>query len=127
MSAGNRALGLAVGIVLAAAGSPTALAAGHGAGPGAAHALRAPLPNGLGPCIPGTGPGEACPPVWPEPNNLPFTGRDNNINVFVGGNMLVRRGAAEAEGKVVVLGDFDMNKSAGGNVYNVGIAGVGSR
>ncbi|MFE2326238.1 choice-of-anchor A family protein [Streptomyces sp. NPDC059385] len=127
MSAGNRALGLAVGIVLAAVGSPTAQAAGHGAGPAAAQALRAPLPSGLGPCIPGTGPGEACPPFWPEPNNLPFTGRDNNVNVFVGGNMLVRRGAAEAEGKVVVLGDFDMNKSAGGNVYNVGIAGVGSR
>ncbi|MFF5704863.1 choice-of-anchor A family protein [Streptomyces sp. NPDC012794] len=128
MSARNWTLGLAVGAVLAA-GTPTALAAGPGTEPPtAARALRAPLPGGLGPCIPGgTGPGEGCPSPYPEPNNLPFTGRDSNINVFVGGDMLVRRGAAEAEGKVVVLGDFDMNKSAGGLVYNVGIAGVGSR
>ncbi|MEU3723615.1 choice-of-anchor A family protein [Streptomyces sp. NPDC031705] len=128
MSARNWTLGLAVGVVLAA-GAPAALASGPGGAepPAAARALRAPLPGGLGPCIPGTGPGEACPSVWPEPNNLPFTGRDTNINVFVGGDMLVRRGAAEAEGRVVVLGGFDMNKSAGGTVYNVGIAGVGSR
>ncbi|MEU8436323.1 choice-of-anchor A family protein, partial [Streptomyces sp. NPDC029216] len=97
-----------------------------GTAPPAARALRAPLPGGLGPCIPGgTGPNQGCPPVWPDPNNRDFTGRDNGINVFVGGNMSVRRGAAEAEGKVVVLGDFDLNKTAG--VYNVGIAGVGSR
>ncbi|MFF2194095.1 choice-of-anchor A family protein [Streptomyces sp. NPDC058157] len=133
MSASTWTLGLAVGAVLAAtAGAPSALAAGPGPGPGtappAARALRAPLPGGLGPCIPGgTGPGQGCPPVWPDPNNGPFTGRDNGINLFVGGDMQVRRGAAEAEGKVVVLGDFDMNKSAGGRVYNVGIAGVGSR
>ncbi|MFD5422449.1 choice-of-anchor A family protein [Streptomyces sp. NPDC127069] len=129
MSARNWTLGLAVGAVLAATtGAPSALAAGPGTAPPAARALRAPLPGGLGPCIPGgTGPNQGCPPVWPDPNNLPYTGRDNGINLFVGGDMLVRRGAAEAEGKVVVLGDFDMNKSAGGNVYNVGIAGVGSR
>ncbi|MEW1635561.1 choice-of-anchor A family protein [Streptomyces sp. NPDC093801] len=129
MSARNWTLGLAVGAVLAAtAGAPSALAAGPGGSPPAARALRAPLPGGLGPCIPGgTGPNQGCPPVWPEPNNGTFTGRDNGINLFVGGDMQVRRGAAEAEGKVVVLGDFDMNKSAGGNVYNVGIAGVGSR
>lgn len=125
MSARKWTLGLAVGVVLAG-GSPTALAAGPGTEPPAtARSLRAPLPGGLGPCIPGDGPGEACPSFWPEPNNLAFTGRDQNINVFVGGDMLVRRGAAEAEGKVVVLGDFDMNKTSG--VYNVGIAGVGSR
>ncbi|WP_185899330.1 choice-of-anchor A family protein [Streptomyces sp. WAC07061] len=125
MSARNWTLGLAVGVVLAT-GAPTALAAGPGGEPPAtARTLRAPLPGGLGPCIPGKEPGEACPSSWPDPNNGDFTGRDQNINVFVGGDMLVRRGAAEAEGKVVVLGDFDMNKTAG--VYNVGIAGVGSR
>ncbi|MGE7388493.1 choice-of-anchor A family protein [Streptomyces sp. NPDC004126] len=127
MSARKWTLGLAVGVVLAA-GSPTALAAGPGTEPPAtARTLRAPLPGGLGPCIPGgTAAGEGCPNPYPEPGNwVPFPGRDQNINVFVGGDMLVRLGAAEAEGKVVVLGDFDMNKTAG--VYNVGIAGVGSR
>ncbi|MFJ3881522.1 choice-of-anchor A family protein [Streptomyces sp. NPDC090077] len=127
MSARNWTLGLAVGVVLASGAAPTALAAGPGTEtPTAARTLRAPLPGGLGPCIPGgTLPGEGCPDPYPEVGNGPFAGRDRNINVFVGGDMLVRLGAAEAEGKVVVLGDFDMNKTAG--VYNVGIAGVGSR
>lgn len=40
----------------------------------------------------------------------------------------MRGAAAEAEGRVVVLGDFDMAKRAGASaIYNVGIAGVGSR
>jgi choice-of-anchor A domain-containing protein len=61
-------------------------------------------------------------------NNGPYAGRDEGINVFVGDQFQVRGGAAEAEGRVVVLGDFDMAKSPGGSsVYNVGIAGVGSR
>ncbi|MFD9068796.1 choice-of-anchor A family protein [Streptomyces lasiicapitis] len=82
-----------------------------------------PLPGGLGPCK-----GSACPERYPEVGNGPVAGRDENINVFVGENMLVREAAAEAEGKVVVLGDFDMNKRAGASqVYNVGVAGVGSR
>ncbi|MGA5871818.1 choice-of-anchor A family protein [Streptomyces cinereoruber] len=81
-----------------------------------------PLPGGLGPCLPGN-----CPAVYPEPGNDTVVYRDNNINVFVGGEFLVREAAAEAEGKVVVLGDFDMNKRANSSgVYNVGIA-VGSR
>ncbi|MEU9714783.1 choice-of-anchor A family protein [Streptomyces sp. NPDC047976] len=128
MSARKWTLGLAVGVVIAT-GSPTALAAGPGTEPPAtARTLRAPLPGELGPCIPGEKSGEACPPFWKDPNSEGFTGRDQNINVFVGGDMLVRLGAAEAEGKVVVLNDFDMRKSAtGSQVYNVGIAGVGSR
>ena len=78
---------------------------------------------GLGPCK-----GSACPEEYPEVNNGPIAGRDENINVFVGENMLVREAAAEAEGKVVVLGEFDQNKRAGASqVYNVGVAGVGSR
>ncbi|WJV51425.1 choice-of-anchor A family protein [Streptomyces flavofungini] len=82
-----------------------------------------PLPGGLGPCK-----GSACPEEYPEVNNGPIAGRDENINVFVGENMLVREAAAEAEGKVVVLGEFDQNKRAGASqVYNVGVAGVGSR
>ncbi|MFE0700495.1 choice-of-anchor A family protein, partial [Streptomyces sp. NPDC058872] len=83
-----------------------------------------PLPGGLGPCLPGN-----CPTTYPEDNGSgTIVYRDNNINVFVGGDFLVREAAAEAEGKVVVLGNFDQNKRAGVSaVYNVGVAGVGSR
>ncbi|MER0445951.1 choice-of-anchor A family protein [Streptomyces sp. Edi4] len=66
--------------------------------------------------------------VYPDHNNGPLAGRDNNINIFVGGDFLVRQAAAEAEGKVVVLGNFDQHKAAGvSQIYNVGVAGVGSR
>ncbi|WP_055601464.1 choice-of-anchor A family protein, partial [Streptomyces aureus] len=83
-----------------------------------------PLPGGLGPCLPGT-----CPTgPYPDIGSGTVTYRDNNINVFVGGDMRVREAAAEAEGKVVVLGGFDMKKRPGASsVYNVGVAGVGSR
>ncbi|MEU3690139.1 choice-of-anchor A family protein [Streptomyces narbonensis] len=82
-----------------------------------------PLPGGLGPCKPGK-----CPTAYPTTGSGTVLYRDNNINVFVGGDFLVREAAAEAEGKVVVLGAFDMNKRAGvSSVYNVGVAGVGSR
>nr|WP_286157888.1 AIM24 family protein [Streptomyces fimicarius] len=82
-----------------------------------------PLPGGLGPCL-----GSSCPPSWNDPNNDPVEYFDSNINVFVGGDFLVRVAAAEAEGKVVTLGRFDMDKRDGvSQIYNVGIAGVGSR
>ncbi|WP_432125757.1 choice-of-anchor A family protein [Streptomyces sp. bgisy082] len=82
-----------------------------------------PLPGGLGPCLPGN-----CPATYPDLNSGPVQYRDNNINIFVGGDFLVREAAAEAEGKVVVLGGFDMNKRVGASaVYNVGIVGGGSR
>lgn len=84
-----------------------------------------PLPGGLGPCIPGT-----CPDTSNVvPNNDPILGRDNGINMFVGGDWSVRGSAAEAEGKLVALGNFDMNKTSppGSSVYNVGVVGVGTR
>ncbi|MDF9806599.1 choice-of-anchor A domain-containing protein [Streptomyces sp. HB372] len=82
-----------------------------------------PLPGGLGPCL-----GSSCPPSWNDPNNGPVEYFDSNINVYVGGDFLVREAAAEAEGKVVTLGRFDMDKRDGvSQIYNVGIAGVGSR
>ncbi|MFG2299110.1 choice-of-anchor A family protein [Streptomyces sp. NPDC048603] len=133
-------LGLAITALLAAAApalaagpvrtgdpgtSTAAVTTASAARAAAAGALRAPLPDGLGPCVPGS-----CPPVWPEPDNGPFTGRDNAVNIFVGDDFNVRRGAAEAEGRVVVLGDFDMEKLGSpttSDVYNVGIVGVGSR
>lgn len=34
---------------------------------------------------------------------------DNAINIFAGGDFRVRESAAEAEGHVVVLGDFDQD------------------
>ncbi|WP_406501123.1 choice-of-anchor A family protein [Streptomyces sp. NBC_01590] len=89
----------------------------------ASVALADPLPGGLGPCL-----GSDCPTTWLDPNNGPVTHHDSNINIFVGGDFLVREAAAEAEGKIVTLGRFDMNKRAGASqIYNVGVAGVGSR
>ncbi|MFI1148401.1 choice-of-anchor A family protein [Streptomyces sp. NPDC020817] len=129
MSARNWTLGLAVGAVLAA-GSSTALAAAPGADrPVREHAapvraaLRAPLPDGLGPCVPGR-----CPdPFPPVAVGTAAKGYDDAVNVFVGGDFRVRARAAEAEGKVVVLGSFDQDKDPqAGQAYNIGIVGAGS-
>lgn len=82
-----------------------------------------PLPGGLGPCV-----GPECPGQFPGINNGPFPGRDDAINVFVGGDFRIRASAAEAEGRVVVGGTFDQNKAPGASgAYNIGIVGVGSR
>ncbi|MFI9331006.1 choice-of-anchor A family protein [Kitasatospora sp. NPDC052868] len=93
-------------------------------GPGAVQAVAAPLPGGLGPCVPGS-----CPDPFPSSiNNGPFAGRDNGVNIFVGNQFLVTGRAAEAEGRVVVLDGFTQAKEAGvSSIYNIGIAGVGSR
>ncbi|MET8700174.1 SpaA isopeptide-forming pilin-related protein [Kitasatospora sp. NPDC004723] len=92
-------------------------------GPGAVSAEAATLPGGLGPCVPGS-----CPEPFPPINNGPFAGRDNGINIFVGSDFLVRGRAAEAEGRVVVLNDFNQSKDPGASsIYNIGIVGVGSR
>ncbi|TQM79186.1 choice-of-anchor A domain-containing protein [Saccharothrix saharensis] len=94
-----------------------AVVALHGVG------VADPLPGGLGPCL-----GAQCPPGFPPVHNGAFAGRDEAVNVFVGGDFLVRQSAAEAEGRIVVGGDFDLAKAAGASsVYNVGIVGVGSR
>ncbi|MEU9622534.1 choice-of-anchor A family protein [Streptomyces sp. NPDC088251] len=110
----------ATGTALAvAAATVPALTLGLGAVP----AYAAPLPGGLGPCVPGS-----CPNPFPGINNGPIAGRDNAINIFVGNDFLVRGRAAEAEGRVVVLDNFDQNKDAAASgLYNLGIVGVGSR
>ncbi|NBH03887.1 choice-of-anchor A family protein [Amycolatopsis sp. SID8362] len=90
--------------------------------PAVRPAAADPLPGGLGPCVPGT-----CPGTFPPVGNGAFAGRDNAINVFAGGDMHVTGSAAEAEGRVVVGGDFSLRKTAGSSIYNVGVAGVGSR
>ncbi|WP_405004416.1 choice-of-anchor A family protein [Kitasatospora purpeofusca] len=83
----------------------------------------APLTPPLGPCS-----GPDCPAVWPTPpHNGDFAGRDASITVFTGGNYLVAGRAAEAEGRIVTLGDFEINKSEGGGAFNAGVVGVGSR
>lgn len=126
MSARNWTLGLAIGAVLAA-GAPTALAAGPGgerpAAGSAPAAARATLPDGLGPCIPGR-----CPDPFPQIEvGTHINGFDEAVNIFVGGDFHVRERAAEAEGKVVVLGSFDQNKASDtGQAYNIGIVGAGS-
>ncbi|MFJ7589950.1 choice-of-anchor A family protein [Streptomyces sp. NPDC097617] len=122
MSARNWTLGLAIGALLASA-APAAFAQGPG-GDRPAAVARAPLPGGLGPCVPGDCP-HPYPPVGSD--GVP-QGRDNGINIFAGGDFRVRGRASEAEGRLVVLGDFDQNKQAGGDSrYNVGIVGAGSR
>lgn len=94
----------------------------HPAGP-TARARAKPLPGGLGPCVPG-----ACPDTYPPINSDPIQYRDAAVNVFAGGDYRVRQRAAEVEGRVVVLGDFDMDKAAGvSQIYNLGEVGVGSR
>jgi choice-of-anchor A domain-containing protein len=60
-------------------------------------------------------------------SNGPISGRDDSINVYVGGDFSIRESAAEAEGLTVVAGNMDLNKSGGSNRYDVGEAGVGSR
>ncbi|MEW2177043.1 choice-of-anchor A family protein [Streptomyces sp. NPDC005406] len=101
----------------------TVAAAAAVVGAFAPAAAAAPLPGGLGPCL-----GDDCPPTWPEPNSDEVIYHDRNINIFVGGDYLVREAAAEAEGKIVTLGKFDMTKRDGvSEIYNVGVAGGGSR
>lgn len=86
-------------------------------------AVAEPLPSEIGPCA-----GPDCPDDYPDDNNnLDPIGYDDSVNVFVGGDFDVTGSAAESEGRNVVIGDFDQNKTSGGAVYNVGIAGVGSR
>ncbi|MEU6864365.1 choice-of-anchor A family protein [Streptomyces sp. NPDC046876] len=151
MSARKWPLGLAVTVAVAlatgATAASTALAAvpgGAGTGPAQVRSApdagvrvqgvrapgvrapgvrRAPLPGGLGPCAPGR-----CPdPFPPIGSDGVARGRDNAVNIFVGGDFRVRERASEAEGRVVVLGDFDQDKAAGfDSRYNVGIVGAGS-
>ncbi|MFJ6384077.1 SpaA isopeptide-forming pilin-related protein [Kitasatospora sp. NPDC092039] len=114
----RRRLGRAMGSALALALVPFGMSL---VAPTAAHAAG--LPGGLGPCL-----GADCPATFPPINNGPFAGRDAGVNIFVGGDFNVRGSAAEAEGHVVTLGNFDQNKAAGvSSVYNIGIVGVGSR
>lgn len=70
----------------------------------------------LGECPDGSlpGPGNAN-PIW----------TDNNVAIYAGQDFRAEAGAAEAEGLLVVQGDADFSKAAGGT-FNVGWVGVGS-
>ncbi|MFG3339180.1 choice-of-anchor A family protein [Glycomyces sp. NPDC048151] len=107
----------------AAVAAAAALVAGVACAIWLPGAVAAPLPDGLGPCA-----GPDCPDEYPDDNhNSDVLGYDDGINVFVGGDFTVTGTAAESEGRNVVLGDFTQAKTGGSEVYNVGIAGVGSR
>jgi len=54
-----------------------------------------------------------------------ITYTDNNVAVFVGGDLLVTGNAAEAEGVIIALGDAEFDKASGGS-FNVGSVGAGS-
>ncbi|MFJ7911132.1 choice-of-anchor A family protein [Kitasatospora sp. NPDC096204] len=81
----------------------------------------APLAPPLGACS-----GPDCPSTWPPAHNGDFPGRDATVNVFTGGDYTVNGRAAEAEGKIVALGNLTVDKNGGG-AYNMGVVGVGSR
>ncbi|MEY9858939.1 choice-of-anchor A domain-containing protein [Catenulispora sp. GAS73] len=106
------------GATLAAAALAAVSAAQGAVGP---ITGTSPLAPPLGACI-----GAQCPGTWPMPHNGDFAGRDAAINIFSGANFSATGRAAEAEGKIVTLGDFTVDK-AGGGLFNAGVVGVGSR
>ncbi|WP_157767820.1 choice-of-anchor A family protein [Actinosynnema pretiosum] len=80
---------------------------------------------GPGPCV-----GAACPSPYPQvgpKQSSGFAGRDEAINVFVGRSFTATGYAAEAEGRLVVGGDFTLDKTGGELGYDVGVAGLGSQ
>ena len=81
----------------------------------------APLAPPLGPCS-----GPQCPSPFPPVDNGDFAGRDATVNIFTGGYYRVSGRAAEAEGKIVTMGGFTVDKDGGGS-FNAGVVGVGSR
>ncbi|MFJ8476722.1 hypothetical protein ACIRD5_33020, partial [Kitasatospora sp. NPDC094011] len=100
---GRRAVRIAVATAVAAVPLAAVLTVGS----------AAPLAPPLGACS-----GPDCPASYPEPNNGDFPGRDASINVFTGGDFTVNGRAAEAEGKIVTLGNLTVDKNGGG-IYNM--------
>ncbi len=77
------------------------------------------LGDGLSEAI-GTNP----PSVFPAITNGNIAGDDNSVSVLVGGDYTINAGA-EAEGLIVVVGDFETSASSGFN--SLGRVGVGSQ
>ncbi|MET7509768.1 choice-of-anchor A family protein [Streptomyces albidoflavus] len=86
-------------------------------------ALAAALTVGLAPAavaapLPATGEG---------PAGTPLAAHDSDLDLYVGGNYLVREAAAGAGGRIVTLGNFDLDKRDGASpAYRVGLAAGGS-
>jgi choice-of-anchor A domain-containing protein len=80
--------------------------------------------NVLSDCAAGAAPG--CPVPFPfPPQTWPdINGRDNAFNFFIGGNFVVKQGAAEIEGKSFVMGNFNVQKTSGS--FSLGFVGAGS-
>ncbi len=77
---------------------------------------------GPGPCE-----GSRCPGTFPPPgNNVDEGYRDEAVNVYAGQGISISGAAAEMEGRVVTPGGFSLDKDPAG-IFNVGLAGVGSR
>ncbi|CCH77831.1 LPXTG-motif cell wall anchor domain protein [Nostocoides japonicum T1-X7] len=87
---------------------------------GVSTASGDPLPDPIGPCL-----GSDCPDTWGPPGPGSVIGHDAAVNVFVGHDFSVTGGAAELEGRLVVLGDADVDRSIAGG-YNIGVVGAGS-
>ncbi|MFD0392848.1 hypothetical protein ACFQ3Z_09280 [Streptomyces nogalater] len=86
---------------------------------GGSQAQAAPLPGGLAPASRGTARTRS------RASTTAPSRPGQRINIFAGNDFLVRRRSAEAEGRVLLLDDFDMAKDTGGSaVYNVGIVGA---
>src|SRR6185312_12998773 len=82
----------------------------------AGPAGAAPMPSPLGPCM-----GGGCAASVPSVGNNPGVRQDEAVNVFVGGSYTVRGSAAKADGRVVALGAFAVDRTVPGQ-YAVGLA-----
>lgn len=80
--------------------------------------------NAFSNCVAGAAPGCPIPYPYPPQTYATVQGRDNGINTFVGGNMVVMNGGAELEGKNFVMGNFEVQKTSG--AFNLGYVGAGS-
>jgi len=102
----RRAVGAAMAVALAA-GVGGVWAAAPASAP-TAHAVPGECPDG----------------TLPPPGNTNELWTDNNVSVFVGGDLRAEGSAAEIEGLVVVTGDAAFTRESGR--VNVGSVGVGS-
>ena len=71
---------------------------------------------------------ESCPPAgdWPAVGTGPPGFTDDNVSVFVGGDLSTERAATASEGLAVVLGDVSLATAGGAGVTVVGSTAVGS-
>ncbi|MEL6605718.1 MAG: choice-of-anchor A family protein, partial [Cyanobacteria bacterium J06614_10] len=112
----NAATGIRSGVITLGPGTDEPLNESDLAPGGAAP--EANLGDGLSEA---TGPN--APETFPGITNTGIAGRDDSVAILAGGNYTITSGA-EAEGKVIVLGDFTVE--AGSGFSDLGRVGVGS-